>query len=222
MRTLMRGLGELAATAGLVLVLGVAYLVWGTGDHTRRQQAGLADELERRWQARHLTATPSRRGGGGNVTETAPPAPGGAFTLLRIPRLGARYRYVVVEGVSPADLRKGPGHYPGTARPGEVGNMVVSGHRTTYGAPFRRVDELVRGDEIHVGTAAGTHVYRVTGRRVVRPDAMEVILPVPGRPGRAPRRRLLTLTTCHPEFSAAYRLVVSAEHAGFRAGRGAA
>ncbi|MFC9971099.1 class E sortase [Spirillospora sp. NPDC127200] len=223
MRTLVRGLGELTVTAGLVLALGVAYLVWGTGDYTRRQQAGLSDELERRWQARRpAAATAPRRGGEGGPVEAVPsPALGGAFAVVRFPRFGPSYRYVVVEEVSPADLRKGPGHYPGTARPGEVGNVVVSGHRTTYGAPFKRLGELVRGDEIHLLTAAGTHVYRMTGRQVVRPSAVEVTLPVPGRPGRAPRRRLLTLTTCHPEFSAAYRLVISAEYAGLRPGEGA-
>ncbi|MFC6879307.1 MULTISPECIES: class E sortase [Actinomadura] len=223
MRTIVRGLGELALTAGLVLALGVAYLVWGTGDYTRGQQDGLLDQMERRWRAdRSAAATatagsgPARRGARrGGAARTAR---GTAFAIIRVPRFGRSYRYVVVEGVSPADLRKGPGHYPGTARPGDIGNMVVSGHRTTYGAPFNRLGELAPGDEIRIEATAGTYVYRVTGLEIVRPGSIEVTAPVRGRPGRAPRRRLLTLTTCHPKFSAAYRLVVAAEMARFEPG----
>jgi sortase A len=217
MRTVLRSLAELSMTAGLVLAMFVGYLSWGTGEYTHRQQGDLHSELERRWnaaQTRRLAAAGPRRGGGAAVPV---PAAGQAYALIRVPKFGSSYRYAVVEGVGTADLRRGPGHYPGTAGPGQVGNMAIAGHRTTYGGPFERNGELARGDEILVDTAATTFVYRVTGRVVVRPGRTDVTAPVPGRPGRRPRKAMLTLTTCHPKFSAAYRLVVFAELAGRRA-----
>lgn len=216
MRTVLRCLAELAMTAGLVLGLFVAYLYWGTGEYTHRQQGDLHDELERRWNAarvHRLAADEPRREESGTA---AAPADGQAYALLRIPKFGSSYEYAVVQGTGTADLRKGPGHYPGTAGPGEIGNMAIAGHRTTYGAPFRRNDELARGDEILIDTATTTYVYKVTGRTVVRPSRTDVAAPVPEHAGARPRKAMLTLTTCHPKFSAAYRLVVFAELAGRR------
>lgn len=211
MRSLVRGLAELLLTAGLILALLVAHLVWGTDGYTRQAQTGLQDDLERQWHATRVqaAAAPARTARRPKPVTTAPR--GTPVAAIRVPRFGASYRYALVEGVSPSDLRKGPGHYPGTAGPGEIGNMVVSGHRTTYGSPFRRNGDLVRGDEIHMETALATYIYRVTGRAIVRPSRTEVTAPVPYHPGRKPRKRLLTLTTCHPEFSAAYRLIVFSE-----------
>ncbi len=139
---------------------------------------------------------------------------GSGIAVLRIPRLGDWNDRppVVVEGVSTADLKKGPGHIPGTALPGEVGNVVLSGHRTTYGAPFERFDELQPGDAVVVETRDTWFTYTVRGTRIVRPSAVEVTYPVPGDPAvRRRRKRLLTMTTCHPRFSARQRMVVSAE-----------
>jgi sortase A len=220
MRTVLRSLAELSITAGLIIALFVGYLSWGTGEYTHRQQGDLHDELERQWNAartRKLAAT-RRDAGPGRTGKAAVPAiaDGGAYARIRVPKFGPSYRYTVVQGVGVEDLRKGPGHYPGTAGPGEVGNMAIAGHRTTYGGPFGRNGELARGDEILIDTAATTFVYTVTKHIVVRPGRTDVTAPVPGKPGRAPRRAMLTLTTCHPKFSAAYRLVVFAELAGRR------
>ncbi|MFI0350258.1 class E sortase [Actinomadura sp. 9N407] len=218
MRTVLRSLAEMSLTAGLVLAMFVGYLSWGTGEYTHRRQGDLHDDLERRWSServRKLAGTGSRSGGSGAAASPAV-ADGAAFALLRVPRFGSSYRYAVVEGVDVADLRKGPGHYPGTAGPGEVGNLAIAGHRTTYGGPFERNGELARGDEILVDTATTTYVYKVTGRTIVRPSRTDVAAPVPMKPGRKPRKAMLTLTTCHPKFSAAYRLVVFAELAGKR------
>src|SRR5262249_2321784 len=113
-----------------------------------------------------------------------------------------------IEGVSVADLRKGPGHYPGTAMPGEIGNFVVSGHRTTYLAPFNRLDELRDGDRILIDTRGRQYVYKVTGKRIVRPSDVSVTAPVPEPPKADPTQRLIPLTTCNPKYSAAQRLVV--------------
>ncbi|MBB2908811.1 sortase A [Streptosporangium becharense] len=195
MRAALRAVGELSITAGLVILLFCAYLMWGTGSYTAEQQT----LLQREFLQEKGTGGPAKLG---RIRL------GGALAMLTIPRLGADYRYAVVEGVDWEHLRKGPGHYPGTAMPGKVGNFVLSGHRTTYAAPFNRIDELRRGDDIVVDAREARYTYRVTGKRVVAPTELDVIAPVPGRPGRAPSKAMITLATCHPEYSAAQRLIV--------------
>ena len=120
---------------------------------------------------------------------------------FRIPDIGLDA--VVFEGVTPATLRNGPGHMPWTPVPGQPGNAVISGHRTTYGAPFYDLDLLEPGDEIEVDTAIGTHVYTVRETVIVTPTDVWVTEPRPGA--------WLTLTTCHPKLSARERLIVFAE-----------
>lgn len=122
-----------------------------------------------------------------------------------------------MEGVNKDDLRKGPGHYPGTPLPGQPGNAAIAGHRTTYGAPFNRIDELVPGDEIVVFTPQGKFTYQV----IAPPDgAWKVIERGPGwfsvRPTQsqvlaATIDNRLTLTACHPKLSAEQRIIVVAE-----------
>ena len=109
----------------------------------------------------------------------------------------------MVEGVRRRDLKTGAGHMPGTPLPGQPGNAVISGHRTTYGAPFGEFDQIVEGDRIEVDTALGTHVYEVRETLIVKATAVWVTEPRPGA--------WLTLTTCNPKFSARERLVVFAE-----------
>ncbi len=197
-------LGELLITFGVVVLLFAVYELKVTDWQTAATQRGLASDLQQAWSG----AGPGRPGG---PDPTVEPVEGKPFAVLRIPRLGDDYSRVVVEGVSHADLQKGPGHYPGTALPGAVGNTVISGHRTTYGAPFSNVDALRPGDVIDIQVRYRTYHYRVTGTRIVSPDAREVLLPVPDRPGVVPTERLLTLTTCNPKYSAAQRLVVVAQ-----------
>ncbi len=120
---------------------------------------------------------------------------------LRIPDISLDA--ILFEGVSPSTLRNGPGHMPWTPVPGQPGNAVISGHRTTYGAPFYDLDLLEPGDEIEVHTAIGTHVYTVRERVIVLPTDVWVTDPRPGA--------WLTLTTCHPKLSARERLIVFAE-----------
>jgi sortase A len=129
--------------------------------------------------------------------------------VLRIPTIGLRQ--VVLEGVSTADLERGPGHYPGTALPGQLGNVAIAGHRVTYGGPFRNLDRLLPGDEIDIDTRDRTYVYRVQLAREVKPSDIGVTFAVPEQPTAPPTRRLLTLTTCTPPYSAARRLIVLAE-----------
>lgn len=225
-RTVLRGTGQTLITLGVVLLLFCVYELKVTNLVTARAQDQLADDLRARWDA--PVAAPARTPSRAAVAvptpvPTAVPAParaavpavelGSGIAVLRIPRLGDWNDRppVVVEGVSTADLKKGPGHIPGTALPGELGNVVLSGHRTTYGAPFERFDELRPGDAVVVETRETWFTYTVTGTRIVRPTAVEVTWPVPGDRSATPTDRLLTMTTCHPRFSARQRMVVSAE-----------
>ncbi|RKS79247.1 sortase A [Actinomadura pelletieri DSM 43383] len=195
MRTIIRGLGELCITAGLIVMLFVTYELWGTGRYTQAQQTRLDTELKKDW--RKVTTEQVKLGKG--------------LATIRIPRFGKDYNYVIIEGVDRKDLRKGPGHYPGTALPGQIGNFVVSGHRTTYSAPFNRLGELDRGDKILIDTRDKQYIYRVTDRAIVKPSATEVTAPVPRHPKRTPTKRMITLTTCHPKYSAAKRMIIFGE-----------
>lgn len=207
LRTLARGLGQVLITLGLVVLLFVVYELKVTNLYTGQQQSALADDIEADWRA----GPPTPQGPSSGGTDGYPEIPlGRGFAKIYIPELGRDYVKVVVEGVGTANLKKGPGHYPKTARPGEKGNVVIAGHRTTYGAPFHRVDELEAGDAIVLETADVWFTYRVRSQEVVPPTRIEVTYPVPHREGVAPTERLLTLTTCHPKFSARTRLIVYA------------
>jgi len=109
---------------------------------------------------------------------------------------------VLVQGTDAGALRKGPGHYPATPLPGERGTVGVAGHRTTYGAPFRRLDRLRPGDAIGVSTPYGRFTYEVERSRIVAPTATWVT-------DRVGYDRLI-LSACHPLYSAAQRIVVFA------------
>lgn len=136
------------------------------------------------------------------LSEPAPPLHE-PFAVIRIPKLEAlRDGWTVVEGVDRGDLRNGAGHMPDTALPGQPGNAVISGHRTTYGAPFHDLDKLGAGDVIEVETALGLHRYQVEEWVIV--DDSDVWV-TEARDGA-----WLTLTTCHPKFSSRQRLVVFA------------
>ena len=126
--------------------------------------------------------------------------PGDAIARIEIPSIGLDA--VVVAGVEPDDLKMGPGHYPGTPMPGQLGNSAIAGHRTTYGQPFYRLDEVQVGDEIVLTTVQGRFVYRATGSEVVEPGASHVVATTDPTVAR------LTLTTCTPRYTASQRLVV--------------
>lgn len=202
MRTAARGTGQLLLTVGYVLLLFVVYELWGTDLQSNARQEELTAELRAEWTAEPAAAVPADLQGGE------------AFAMLHIPRLGADYARAVVEGTGAEELEQGPGHYPGTAMPGEQGNFAVAGHRVGRGSPFLEIDELREGDPIVVETADSWFVYRVLGpgdsvpgQRIVSPSDVSVIAPTPGGP---PTGAYLTLTTCHPEYSARQRLIVHA------------
>ncbi len=188
----------------------MVYELWVTDMMQARTQSRLHSELSRQW----ASAAPAVWPGTSPGLRPAAPAVGNGVAVLHIPRFGSGYAPVVVNGVSDSALRQGPGHYPGTAWPGEVGNFVVSGHRTTYGHPFNRLDELRVGEPVVVEVRDRYFVYRVTGSDVVDPTRTDVILPVPGQPGVQPTKSLLTFTTCNPKYSASTRLIVFGELTG--------
>lgn len=144
------------------------------------------------------------------VSKEPHPREGEPVAVLRIPKFGAGYRLVVVEGVSQGDLAKGPGHYTGSAMPGRIGNFAVAGHRTGWGQPFNRLGELKAGDSIVVEWRGRDLTYRVTGTERVKRTQVGVVLPVPDRRGVKPDKALITLTTCtdRDPVSRRYRLVL--------------
>lgn len=209
-RRIVAGIGRTCIAAGVLILLFVAYQLWGTGLAEARSQDRLRsdflDALEAPTTTTSSTTTPSTVPGAPDEPTTtqspAPPTPTGeAVAIIRIPKIGVEK--AVVEGVSVNALKQGPGHYPTTPLPGQPGNAAIAGHRTTYGAPFYRTDELTTGDLIQVTTRQGEFTYKVREKKIVRPTQNEVLDPS--------EENLLTLTTCNPRFSAAQRLVIVAE-----------
>jgi sortase A len=192
--------GRVLVGVGVLLLLFVAYQLWGTNLAEARSQHALRRSFEQPLST--TTTAPPASASGSTTTTEAPPAPpvGEAVAVLRIPRIGVDK--AIIEGVGVPDLKKGPGHYPGTPAPGQPGNAAIAGHRTTYGAPFYRLDELRVGDDILVTTRQGRFHYEVDGTRTVKPSQTEVLAQGDGA--------RLTLTTCTPRFSARQRLVVTA------------
>lgn len=202
------GIGRLLVALGVVILLFVAYLLWGTALSESGHQAALRQQFDaalRQVQAtsRAAPAASSAPAPAGLVDTLvageAPPA-GEPVAVLQIPKLGLTK--VVVQGTATDNLERGPGHYAGTPMPGQPGNAAIAGHRTTYGAPFADLNELARGDRIEVTTLQGHFDYTVFRSFVVAPTDTAVLDPT-----STPE---LTLTTCTPRFSAAQRLVVQA------------
>jgi sortase A len=209
-----RTLGEVFITLGLLLMLFLVWQLWWTDVTANREQAVTIHDLERGFGPAGAPR-PSAR-----PVPEAVPAPvavltkvpfGEAFAIMRIPRFGADYARPVLQGTGHDTLTKGIAHYSGTAFPGQAGNFAVAGHRTTYGRPFSDIDLLRKGDVIVVETKASYLVYAVDRHVIVAPSQVEVIAPVPQHPGVRPKAAWLTMTACHPRFSATQRYVVFAK-----------
>ena len=201
LRAVLSGTGQLMITIGVVLLLFCIYELKVTNLYTSQQQKKLDRTLEETWAApppKQTTILPAYKDGEG-------------IARIYLPSLGKDQMHVVVEGVSHSALKNGPGHYPGTALPGDLGNSVISGHRTTYGAPFNRLDEVRLGDFIVLETRTSFFTYRVVSSYVVKPTAIGETDPVPNQPKATATKRLLTLTTCNPKYSARQRLIVRGE-----------
>jgi sortase A len=137
------------------------------------------------------------------------PLKGDAIARIEIPAIGVSE--YVVEGTDTADLRKGPGHYPDTPLPGDRGTSAIAGHRTTYGAPFRDIDQLKPGQVIRVDMPDGRFIYRVERVKIVDDQDLSVLEPV--------GHRRLMLSACHPLYSAAQRVIVFARQVRREASR---
>lgn len=204
------GLGRSFICAGGLILLFVVYQLWGTGIREAQAQNRLEDEFSAALE--EVGIDPDSVTGEGAPAEAPltalipppPPPEGDALAHLVIPAIGVDK--IVVEGVSLEDLKRGPGHYPDTPMPGQPGNAAIAGHRTTYGAPFNRIDELEPGDEILVTTVQGAFRYEVSEQQIVSPEQVEVL------EDKGDNR--LTLTACHPKYSASQRIVVVAQLVG--------
>ncbi|WP_407286688.1 class E sortase [Streptomyces sp. BP-8] len=222
---------ELAVTLGVVTLLLVAHQLWWTNRQARHAARDQVARLERQWQTRPPASavTPAPDGDRARAprsgARTPPPGalhrrtadrppPDLAYAVLRIPRIGLTAP--VAEGTGKAAVlnRGHVGHYPHSAQPGEAGNVALAGHRNTHGEPFRHLDRLRPGDTVVLDTAEARYTYAV--RRILprtTPGDGTVLAAVP-RSGVHPAYRFtapgayLTLTTCTPDYSSAYRLVV--------------
>lgn len=222
--------GRLLIVAGVVILGFVAYQLWGTNLEQSRQQddllsryassvgadpeAELADVLE------GSSATPPADGHdlGGAITAEGPPptpAPGEPVGIMEIPRIDLTR--MIVEGTSRADLKKGPGHYIGTPFPGQSGNVGIAGHRTTYGAPFNRIDELQPGDDIVLSTSQGSFTYKVIPAPGSTNQAWYTVSPSQVEVLDDMGDNRVTLTACHPKYSAKQRIIVHAVLEGSQA-----
>ncbi|MGI5179817.1 class E sortase [Dactylosporangium sp. CA-152071] len=203
-RAVSRGTGELLITFGLIVLLFAGYEVWGKSAIVEAHQDELNRQLEQQWS--HPEPDPT-------VSPSGPPAPvakpanGAVIASVHIPRL--KKKWAVVQGVTAADIRYAPGHYPDTALPGQIGNFSMAGHRTP--AIWWDLDQLKPNDPVVIKTQDTWYVYRVIGHEIVLPTAVQVVAPVPGKPGAAPTEALLTMTTCNPKFNNYQRLVVHAK-----------
>jgi sortase A len=215
---IVRAVGWTSITLGLLILGFVAHQLWITSWFAEQHQGVLTAEREEYFATVDVTEVVYEApGGSGQVVDPgvgdadpptllveAAPAESTPFALIRIPKIERLQEgWNVVEGVRQSDLKNGAGHMPQTPLPGQPGNAVISGHRTTYGQPFHELDTLEDGDLVHVDTAIGTHTYAVRDVFVVAPADLWVT--------EAKEGAWLTLTTCHPTFSARQRLIVQAE-----------
>jgi sortase A len=230
-RFFLRGVGQTLITLGMVVLLFVAYEVWITNLFAARAQQKVTNALKEEWRNDNdPLPLPGEKISAGEI--------GKGIAVLYIPRLGRDYHFTIVEGSTvPTDgqLEKGPAHYRDTQLPGQVGNFAVAGHRVGKGEPFLNLDKLKSHDVVIVETKSHWYVYRVLnaagtdierpdttvasdngvpiklpGREIVDPSDGQVLFPVPDHGGVPASEPLMTMTTCHPKFTASHRMIVYA------------
>jgi sortase A len=233
-RWVVGGVGKVMISVGILMFGFVAYQLWGTGVSTARAQNRLENEFEQLLaqspavsstvastpasSAPPTSATPPESSPVPAATvppvDTTPPPPptapsiswtnGSAVARIEIPSIGVDD--IVVEGVRTGDLKAGPGHFPESPMPGQLGNAAVAGHRTTYGAPFGNIDKVRSGDEIVFTVPTGRFVYAVTAVEIVDPSDYSSVVPAAD-----PNVASVTLVSCHPEYTAKQRIIVRGE-----------
>nr|WP_229871459.1 class E sortase [Streptomyces longisporoflavus] len=197
---LSRGIGELFITVGVLMLLFVTYQLWWTNIRAQQQADGAASDLQEEW---------AKGKGKPGAFE-----PGQGFALLHIPRLDVVVP--IAEGIDKSKVldRGMVGHYnegrTKTAMPdAKKGNFAVAGHRNTHGEPFRYINRLEPGDPIIVETQDKYFVYKMASiLPQTQPSNISVIGPVPPGSGFTKEGRYITLTTCTPEFTSKYRMIV--------------
>lgn len=205
-------LGELLITAGIIVLLYVVWQLWVGDMIYGAERNATGQQLSQEWaDAYPSTSEPDGSDEPVVVDPVIRPEPADAeeFGVMHIPRFGADYAVPMAGGVTRARTLDpiGIGHYPGTSMPGEAGNFAVAAHRTTWGKPFNRIAELRVGDAIVVETADGWYTYRFRTLEYVRPDQVDVLLPVPQAADVPTGTAYITMTSCSPMFSMAERIV---------------
>jgi sortase A len=206
-----RAIGEVFITCGVLMLLFVAYQLWWTNVQADRQAGGATDKLHEQWDKDKSSGK-----GGKKDPERKKDAfkPGEGFAIIHIPKIDITSP--IAQGISKAKvLDKGMvGHYDEkpvkTAMPWDKkGNFALAGHRNTHGEPFRYINKLEAGDEVVVETQSKYYTYKVTRQlAATSPSDTDVISPVPKKSGYTKPGRYITLTTCTPEFTSKYRLIV--------------
>ncbi|HEY4376311.1 MAG TPA: sortase [Acidimicrobiales bacterium] len=218
--------GRTLVSAGVIILLFVAYEVWGTNLQEAKSQHSLKKQFQQELQAvpklttttsstpTSTTAPTTTPGSGPGISVTpattppqvdpipiAIPTEGQPLAEIIIPKIDVDK--TVVQGVTVPQLKRGPGHYPETPLPGQAGNAAIAGHRTTYGAPFHNVDKLVVGDEIVIKTLYWPKPfrYKIDNISIVSPNDTSVL--------QYKGDNRITLTACHPKYSATKRIVIS-------------
>ncbi|MDQ0771273.1 sortase A [Pseudarthrobacter defluvii] len=218
LRGTIQVLGELLITAGIILLLFVAWQLWWTNVESDAKQSQVIKEFAKDLggEAPAPAATaPSAPAAGvedfGKPVVGAAPGHAGTIGIIYIPRFGPTYTRPIVQGTSQDVLDTlGLGHYSNTAMPGAVGNFAVAGHRQTHGAVLDNIHTLVPGDKIYVQTKDGYYVYVFRNNQIVMPSRTDVLEPVPTQPGAAPTESYLTMTSCNPRFGAEERIIAYA------------
>lgn len=204
--------GELLITAGLFVLLFVAWELWWTDIQADREQDHIREQVISDWEP-----DPGFQGEDIDPAVPAEVAEGsGAWGILYVPRLGEEWSVPIADGVSLDVINDGVvGRYPSSPRPGEDGNLAVAGHRQTNGSILWDMDQVVPGDTMYVQTANGWWVYETVQNHIVMPSAVEVLDPDPMNPGGPVNGQWLTVTTCHPLYTTRERMVTHAQFVDF-------
>jgi sortase A len=203
-RHVTRTAGEIFLTFGVIGLLFISYLIWGTALRTDAAQRQLSNQLNLQWRQAQNPGDALKAG-----PEQFNVATGQPFALITIPAFGPHWRFTLIQGTALAQLDLSPGHVPGTQWPGQLGNFAVAGHRVTAGNPFWSLPSLRAGDLVYIQTQDNDYTYRVTREQTVLPTDLRVLDPVPGHPGARPTKRLITLITCDPAWTGTHRVIVT-------------
>lgn len=198
-------IAELLLTAGIFILLFIGWQLWWTNIEAESVQQNAITQVTQEWDK------PQKDNG-----KPTQPIEGETWGILYIPKFGANYAKPIAEGISMDVLNTiGVGHYPQTQKIGEKGNAAFAGHRQTHGQVFWDMDKLSDGDTAYIQTKDGIYSYKLRQLQYVSPNQSDVLLPVPGQPSAEPEDKLMTLTTCHPPFTMAERIISTFEQTDF-------